>query len=127
MLYRITDYQSPVGRLILASDGSSLTGLWLEGQKYFGGTLGEHVRDDSPDVFRAAKDLSAESGLRPRLYMWCGTEDFLFQQNVRMKRHLKRLKYDLTWEQSPGDHQWKYWDQKIQTVLDWLPLGGEED
>ena len=56
MLYRITDYQSPVGRLILASDGSSLTGLWLEGQKYFGGTLGEHVRDDSPDVFRAAKD-----------------------------------------------------------------------
>ncbi|MDO4355895.1 MAG: alpha/beta hydrolase family protein [Clostridia bacterium] len=79
------------------------------------------------DLFRAAKDLAAESGLRPRLYMWCGTEDFLFDQNVRLKRHLKRLKYDLTWEQSPGDHQWKYWDQKIQTVLDWLPLGGEED
>ena len=28
---------SPVGRITLASDGSRLTGLWLEGQKYFGG------------------------------------------------------------------------------------------
>ena len=34
--------------------------------------------------------------------------------------------YDLTYEESPGDHQWKYWDQKVQTVLNWLPLGKED-
>ena len=28
-------YDSPVGRLLLASDGTSLTGLWIAGQKYY--------------------------------------------------------------------------------------------
>ena len=34
----VTEYDSPVGRLLLGSDGTALTGLWMEGQKYFGGT-----------------------------------------------------------------------------------------
>ena len=32
MYYR-TGYDSPVGPLMLASDGTRLTGLWMEGQK----------------------------------------------------------------------------------------------
>ena len=36
--YRTT-IPSPVGVLTLASDGTALTGLWLEGQKYFGGSI----------------------------------------------------------------------------------------
>ena len=35
----ITTCQSPVGMLTLASDGEALTGLWIEGQKYFLSTL----------------------------------------------------------------------------------------
>ena len=27
-------YNSPIGRLLLASDGKNLTGLWIEKQKY---------------------------------------------------------------------------------------------
>ena len=53
MEYRTT-YPSPLGELTLASDGTALTGLWIKGQKYFGGgaTLWE-VQDDLP-VFAAA-------------------------------------------------------------------------
>lgn len=52
-----TRYPSPVGMLTLACDGAHLTGLWMEGQKYFGGTIPEPMteRDDLP-VFRAAKN-----------------------------------------------------------------------
>lgn len=32
-------YDSPVGRLLLASDGTSLTGLWIAGQKYYADTI----------------------------------------------------------------------------------------
>lgn len=32
-----TCYDSPLGLLTLASDGEHLIGLWMEGQKYFGG------------------------------------------------------------------------------------------
>jgi S-formylglutathione hydrolase FrmB len=28
----------------------------------------------------------------------------------------------LTYEAGPGAHNWAYWDQQIQRVLDWLPL-----
>ena len=32
-------YASPLGGMILASDGKALTGLWFEGQKHFGSTV----------------------------------------------------------------------------------------
>ena len=77
------------------------------------------------DLFKAAEDMK-NSPNRPQVYMWCGTEDFLYDANVRMRDHLTKLGYALKYEDSPGDHQWKYWDEKIQTVLDWL-IPGKED
>lgn len=48
-------YPSKLGRLLLASDGTAITGLWLEGQKYYGATLlKEHVEEPLP-VFEKAK------------------------------------------------------------------------
>ena len=52
-----TTYRSPLGILALASDGEALTGLWLEGQKYFGGpAAGTRTRRDDLPVFDAARD-----------------------------------------------------------------------
>ena len=31
-----THYQSPIGGILLAADEDGLTGLWFEGQKYYG-------------------------------------------------------------------------------------------
>lgn len=54
MLYQ-TEYRSPVGKLTLAGDGEKLTGLWLEGQKYFGGGAADApCREDLP-LFAQAK------------------------------------------------------------------------
>ena len=86
----------------------------------------DKVRGSFNDLFAAAEELKASGKSLPKLYMWCGTEDFLYGENVRMRDHLNALGYELTYEESPGDHQWKYWDQKVQTVLNWLPLGKED-
>jgi putative tributyrin esterase len=86
---------------------------------------GDKVRGSSNDLFAAAETLMASDKPKPEIYMWCGTEDFLYHQNVKMRDHLKKLGYSLTYEDSPGVHEWQYWDAKIQTVLDWLPLGTE--
>lgn len=47
---------SPLGSITLASDGESLVGLWIQGQKYFAATLAEGMteRPDLP-AFAAAK------------------------------------------------------------------------
>lgn len=56
MIYR-TDYESPLGRVTLASDGESIVGLWLEGQKYFGDTVnGEMHREDRLAIFTKTRD-----------------------------------------------------------------------
>jgi methylated-DNA-[protein]-cysteine S-methyltransferase len=43
-------YPSPLGMIALACDGDNLAGLWLEGQKYYGGTIREEMteKDDLP-------------------------------------------------------------------------------
>ena len=86
----------------------------------------EDVSGSENDLFAAATALT-DPALRPRIYMWCGTEDFLYAQNIRMRDHLRALGYDLTYEESPGDHQWRYWDKKIADALDWLLPGEGED
>ncbi len=37
-------YSSPIGEMTMASDGRQLTGLWFNGQKYFGSTLEREYR-----------------------------------------------------------------------------------
>ncbi len=42
-MYYYSEYESPLGTLTIASDGSAACGLWLEGQKYHGGTISEKM------------------------------------------------------------------------------------
>ena len=53
----MTTYPSPIGEITLACDGENLVGLWLEGQKYYGGTISGHMAEnrDMP-VFAAARN-----------------------------------------------------------------------
>ena len=80
------------------------------------GPTGE-VPGSEHDLFRAAEALR---DARPDIWMWCGTEDFLYESNLRLRDRLRALGYALTYTEGPGDHQWKYWDAQIQNVLDWL-------
>ena len=63
-----------------------------------------------------------------------GADTFMFYtgapQNTRRKEieelnidpaweYMKELGYEMKLEESSGDHQWKYWDAKIQDVLRW--------
>ena len=47
-------YDSPLGGVTLASDGEALTGLWFDGQKYFGDTLSEEREERDLPIFKEA-------------------------------------------------------------------------
>jgi putative tributyrin esterase len=66
-------------------------------------------------------DQSARTDL-PKLYQCCGTEDFLYEENLKFNEACKKTRFDLTDSFSPGEHEWGYWDAKIQDILEWLPL-----
>ena len=50
MIYS-TVYNSPIGRLTMASDGENLIGLWIDGQKYFAETVAKCAAEKSLPIF----------------------------------------------------------------------------
>ena len=54
MIYTNT-YRSPLGGITVASDGSCLTGLWFDGQKYFGDTLSDKNEPAELPVFEETR------------------------------------------------------------------------
>lgn len=82
----------------------------------------DKLKGGPDDLFALAEALVQSDKPRPELYMWCGTEDFLYDDNVRFREHARKLGLALTYEEAPGDHSWKYWDRCIERILDWLPL-----
>lgn len=71
------------------------------------------------DLFRIVEKKNNQQQ-KPRLYMWCGTEDFLYQDNVRLRDHIRKFDYDYTYCETSGDHSWDDWDVQIQNVLEWM-------
>ncbi|MCI3921294.1 esterase family protein [Paenibacillus sp. TRM 82003] len=85
----------------------------------FGST--ERLRGSEGDLFATAERLDPAAS--PALYQWCGTEDFLYEDNVRFRAHAEKLGLPLTYEEGPGGHSWDHWDRCIERIVaDWLPL-----
>lgn len=55
-------------------------------------------------------------------YLCCGTEDYLYADSITFRDTALRNGLKLTYEESPGEHEWGFWDSYIQRVLDWLPI-----
>ena len=51
-----THHASPLGDMLLASDGENLVGLWFEGQKYFAATLKDGMEKSDLPVFALVKE-----------------------------------------------------------------------
>jgi putative tributyrin esterase len=93
---------------------------WLGNMRNIFGDLGR-VPGSQHDLFALAKKVS-KSDIKPRLFQYCGTEDFLYADNLRFRDFIRPLGFDYTYEETPGDHTWRYWDAMIQKVLTWLQL-----
>ena len=81
----------------------------------------EEVVGTYNDLFSLIEKLKDEDQ-KPKLYQCCGTEDFLYKDNIRFKEHCEKTSFDFTYQQGPGMHEWGYWDENIKKVLEWLPL-----
>ncbi|MBO4207971.1 alpha/beta hydrolase [Micromonospora echinofusca] len=78
------------------------------------------VRGSDDDVLHLLD--STDPARVPPLYLACGTEDFLYEDNVRFRTAARERGLPVTVDFGPGDHDWAYWDATIRDVLAWLPL-----
>ena len=84
----------------------------------------ENIRGSESDLVYLAdsilKDKEIRIEERPRLYSWCGTEDFLYTCNLEFEDEMKAIGMDLDANHSEGEHNWTCWDREIQKVLKWF-------
>ena len=77
---------------------------------------GESFKDEYDLFFLAEK--ANRSNIKPKLYQWCGTEDFLYDDNVKFRNFMNTLNFEYTYCESEGTHAWQYWDEQIEKTVD---------
>ncbi|CAM4349109.1 esterase family protein [Paenibacillus alkaliterrae] len=78
------------------------------------------------DLLHVVAELSKGGSPKPALYQCCGTEDFLYNDNIAFRDACGQADYPLTYVEGPGSHEWGYWDMHIQHFLRWLPVAQQE-
>jgi putative tributyrin esterase len=60
----------------------------------------------------------ANSANNIKIYMTCGFDDFLFEDNKKFSNFLKEQKIDHEFIANEGNHNWDYWDYNLRYLID---------
>lgn len=77
--------------------------------------LGDNIKQEDDLYYLSIQTLN-----KVELYLVCGTEDFLYNDNNQFHNHLKKINYRHQYVTLPGNHSWQFWDQEIAKALKWL-------
>ena len=110
--------------------GASLSGAldiqsaWMRNADFFPEIFNEHIDCPPDNVFSSVEQLVGQTppALWPKLFQFCGTEDFLYEDNRKFQAFAKEKGLPVDSSESAGGHTWDVWDAQIQNVLVWLPL-----
>ena len=75
-------------------------------------------RDVNPEVL--AHRLKAAGAKIPEIYMCCGTEDFLIENNRQMHRFLESEGIPHEYHESKGIHDMIFWREYIAKIVEWM-------
>lgn len=80
--------------------------------------FGEVVKPENDLRFLAEK--AAAEGKLPALYQYCGTKDFLYEDNTSFRDFIRPLCPDYSYREDGRGHEWEAWEEQLLQVLDWL-------
>jgi S-formylglutathione hydrolase FrmB len=80
--------------------------------------LGEDLPyNPANDVSELAKRAS-RAAHRPAIYSACGRSDALYAENLRFRDDMKKLKFDFTFEEWDGGHDWEFFNKALRRALE---------
>ncbi|HJA68040.1 MAG TPA: esterase family protein [Candidatus Mediterraneibacter cottocaccae] len=76
--------------------------------------------DESPKnpKYLVKQRVAKGEKIRP-VFMACGSEDFLIENNRDFHEFLVKHGVDVTYRESPGVHEWKFWNEYIEPAIEW--------
>ncbi len=87
-------------------------------ERVFGNLAILDTSENNPEYLVVKRKAGGEK-IQP-IFMACGTEDFLLKQNREFKIFLEKQGVDVTYKESSGTHDWKFWNEYIETAIQWL-------
>ncbi|MBP3300783.1 MAG: esterase family protein [Clostridia bacterium] len=88
------------------------------------GTKAEDYPDCFPDDVFYLVNRNLEQGIEfPKTYLWCGAQDYLLEDNHKFRDLLQEKGIAHRYEESEGNHSWKWWDLHIQDAIRYLLKG----
>lgn len=84
----------------------------------FGDLSKAEKSDHNPEVLY--KRNNKNNIKNPKIYMACGTEDFLLQPNHKMRDFLIKQKANFKYEEGPGVHDWNFWTPHAYKGIEYL-------
>ena len=84
----------------------------------FGGPALLEESDNNPETL--IRKLKAAGEKIPEIYMACGTEDFLIENNRAMHRFLEAEGVPHEYHEGPGIHDMVFWTEYIQKIVRWM-------
>lgn len=113
---------------VLAGSFSGALGAASITEKNFPGAIGKTIDaifgPDGSDVRKANDPFAIVRSATPDqirkfpfLYLDCGTEDFLFQNNREFDSLLIEKKVSHEFRELPGAHNWIFWDAQVEEFL----------
>lgn len=60
--------------------------------------------------------------VKPSYTLGVAMRTFLFEANEKAVAELRRLGLTIDYRKDHGRHEWYYWNQQLEALLDWLPI-----
>lgn len=82
----------------------------------------EDFKNSENDLCFKLRELDKTEGPKPKFFISCGSDDFLLHQNKEFVRIFKEEleTMDCVFKQTPGSHNWEYWNKALIDVLDFF-------
>ena len=78
---------------------------------------GKSIKGTDCDLLHLVK-AKADLEKKPRLYVSCGTADFLYDQHQKFIPLLKKHHWPVThYEEPDAVHEWGFWDREIRKFI----------
>jgi putative tributyrin esterase len=84
--------------------------------------FGEDRHGTNSDLMHLLEENKKQGKKMPKLYQSVGTDDFLYENNLRFRDKAQALGYDLDYYEEPGvGHDWPFWDREVKKIIDMIP------
>ena len=89
--------------------------------KYFNRVFGDLTKlkgseNDPEALIKNLKDMQIQI---PKIYLACGSEDFLLDVNHKFRDFLSSEKINYVYKETLGTHNWEFWDEYLEKALQW--------